>query len=315
MPVVQQQWSVSGDGGYLGCTQLSNEVRFKAANVCRFRQFVRPESDIGKNKGDTLYFDKVSKVATGGGALGENDKIPYTKMAIKQGSLSVNEYGNAIAWTGKLEDLAQLDIESIVIHGLTDDMNEVLDTVCANIFRNGEYFYTPTGSVAVPGGTFATGGVAGATATRNFQVYDNKQLVRRLKRLNVPKFDGQNYMAITSTTALAGLEDDSEFIADQRELDPSIFFNGEVKQFYNTRYVEETNVLSNSLAGGLGELVMFGWDPVVEGIVIPEELRYQIGSADFGRDKGLAWYGLMGWARTWNFTIDAEFRIIRVSSL
>lgn len=80
--------------------------------------------------------------------------------------------------------------------------------------------------------------------------------------------------------------------------------------------MEETNVLSNIIGSGsiYGEAVFIGSDAVREGIAIPEEIRIDI-PKDFGRDQGIAWYGLLGYVKTWDYTADGETRIIHVTSL
>jgi hypothetical protein len=51
----------------------------------------------------------------------------------------------------------------------------------------------------------------------------------------------------------------------------------------------------------------------MEGIVIPEEIRYKI-PQDYGRDKGLAWYWMGAFKIIWQRSNDSEFRIIHVGS-
>jgi len=62
--------------------------------------------------------------------------------------------------------------------------------------------------------------------------------------------------------------------------------------------VEETNALSNSLNTSYGEAVFFGDDAVLEAIAVPEEIRYDV-PKDFGRNKAIAWYGLLGFQIVW----------------
>jgi len=72
-------------------------------------------------------------------------------------------------------------------------------------------------------------------------------------------------------------------------------------------------VLSNILNTYYGEAVFFGADAVREGIVCPEEIRIDI-PKDFGRDQATAWYALLGFVKTWDFSADGETRIIHVTS-
>jgi len=47
-----------------------------------------------------------------------------------------------------------------------------------------------------------------------------------------------------------------------------------------------------------GEAVFFGDDAVLEAVAIPEEVRYDL-PKDFGRNKAVAWYGLLGFQIIW----------------
>lgn len=78
--------------------------------------------------------------------------------------------------------------------------------------------------------------------------------------------------------------------------------NGEVGSYYKCRILEETNALDNSIGTSdvAGEAYVVGGDdvynrPVIEGVVVPEEIRYKVG-VDYGRDRGMAWYYLGGFA-------------------
>ena len=63
-----------------------------------------------------------------------------------------------------------------------------------------------------------------------------------------------------------------------------------------------------------GGSVFFGEDAVLKAVAIATEIREKI-PADFGRDKALAWYGLLAYQIVWSATAAAgEVRILRVHS-
>jgi N4-gp56 family major capsid protein len=283
----------------------------------KFRQFVRPDSAIGKNKGDTFDFDRVSNVATGGGSILESQKMPETKVTISKASMTITEYGNSIPYTGKLEALAEFSPSNIITVALKDDMAKVLDTAAAAQFQAAKMKYTPTGSSSVPTGVFDNDGTVSTAATRNVQVFDIEEIRDYLaSSLHAPKYDGENYMGIGSTGFLRGImRDKDEFQEAAKYGDPERLFSGEVGRIRGVRLVEETNVLSNTMGTGSykGEGVIFGADPVVEGIAIAEEIRAKI-PGDYGRDKGVAWYFLGGWKQVWDTATDGQARIIHVTS-
>jgi N4-gp56 family major capsid protein len=162
--------------------------------------------------------------------------------------------------------------------------------------------------------TFGTAGAALSTAGANMSDKNVRDVIDQLKKLNVPRYDGENYICIASTNSIRGLYDFFEAKAQNTTMKP--LFSGEVGQYYGCRFIEETNILSNTLGSGaaFGEAVFFGDDAIREGIVIPEDIRIDL-PKDFGRDQAIAWYYLGGFVQTWNFSTDGETRIIHLTSL
>ncbi len=87
----QQLWAVNSLGGYLASDELSKKVRHASQPLMKFRQFVDPEGAMGRNRGDTVLFNKISNISASGGTIAETDTIPKNNYTIKQGSLVVTE--------------------------------------------------------------------------------------------------------------------------------------------------------------------------------------------------------------------------------
>lgn len=49
------------------------------------------EGAIGKNRGDSVLFDKISNITTAGGTLNETATISKRNYTLTQGTLTVNE--------------------------------------------------------------------------------------------------------------------------------------------------------------------------------------------------------------------------------
>jgi N4-gp56 family major capsid protein len=308
-----QVWVTNSLGGHLTSPELSRKVRVAAQPLMRFRQFVRPEQEFGANKGDTLQFDKVSNVATEGRIISELEVVPETQITIYKDSITVSEFSNSIPFTWKLELLAKLDINSMLVEALKNDMAKVLDKYCAAEFKTTDLKYSPTGNEQDRDYDFETDGTAG-TAQRPMSLWDVKNVADLAKSTyHMPFFDGNNYMTVASTTYMRSLKDDSEFIDMAKYGDPKRLFDGELGRVYGVRHTEETNALDGNLAGGLGEALFFGGDAVVEMAVYPEEIQAKIGS-DYGRDKGLRWVWIGGFALTWDYSSEGEARVIHITS-
>lgn len=307
----QQLWSVSTLGGYLSNSVLSKQIRHAAQPLMKFRQFVSPEPAIGKNRGDKVFFNKISNISTAGGTLTETSTIPKRNYTIVQSTLTVNEYGNAVPWTLKAQVLADVQVPDLVKTVLRNDMAKVLDSAAAAEYKTSVYKAAVVNTATT---TFSTSGTASATSSGSMSDKTVRDVIDKLKTLNVPRYDGNNYICIASTNSIRGLYDFFEAKIQQTSAKP--LFNGEVGQYYGCRFVEETNILKNTLGSGSidGEAVFFGGDAVREGIVVPEDIRIDI-PKDFGRDQAIAWYYLGGFKIAWDFTNDSETRIIHLTSL
>jgi N4-gp56 family major capsid protein len=314
--VAGQSWTVSATGGYLANPRLSRQVRHAASLIMKFRQFVRPEPGYGKGKGDRILVDRITQVAVGGGKLTENVRIPETNVTISQQTVTVYEYGNAIPYTGKLESLSEFSVDNLWTKALRDDMMETLDTDCAAEFQAAQVKYTPTGTAAAPGGTFATDGTVATAATRDVMGYDVKQVALYLaSTLKAPRYDGENYICICPPEFVNALLGDDEIKQDFRYGDPARLFIGEMGRWHHTRFIEETNVLDGTIGttSYAAEAVMFGEDPVVEGVAVPGEIRAKI-PEDYGRSKGVAWYALLGFKIVWDTAYARQARIVHITS-
>jgi len=307
----QQIWATSSLGGYLSNNVLSKQIRHAAQPLMKFRQFVNAEAAAGKNRGDKVFFNKISNISTAGGTLSETSTIPKRNYTIVQSTLTVNEYGNAIPYTLKVQSLADVTVPDMVKTVLRNDMAKVLDSAAAAEFKTCVYKAAVVNTATT---TFSTSGTASATSSGSMSDKNVRDVIDQLKKLNVPRYDGNNYICIASTNSIRGLYDFFEAKAMQTTMKP--MYNGEVGQYYGCRFVEETNILKNTLGSGSvdGEAVFFGGDAVREGIVIPEDIRIDL-PKDFGRDQAIAWYYLGGFKITWDFTNDSETRIIHLTSL
>lgn len=308
-----QVWVTSSLGGFLTAPELSRNLRYQAQPLMVARQFIRPEVDFGQNSGDTLLFEKVSNVAVQGRVVAETERTPETNITIFQDQMVAQEYTNSIPYTWTLEILAKLDINSMLIESLKNDMAKTLDKAAGSQFQAASFVYTPTGTETNRQSVFNTNGTA-TGATRNMAAYDMKNIVDKMQGTYfIPLYDGKNYIGIETTTFQRGLKDDTEWIDAAKFGDPDRLFSGEVGEYYGVRNVKETNFLNNALANGLGEGVIFGWDPVIEIAVYPEEIQAKIGY-DYGRDRGLRWVWVGAFKLTWNFALQGDSRIVHVTS-
>jgi len=312
-----QVYSVNSLGGVMSQPYLSQKLRAVAQPLFRFRQFVDAKEAIGKNRGDTFLFDKMQNVQTQGGVLVETNTIPETQFVTNQGTCVITEYGNAIPFTQKLENLAQFQLEPATEQRLRDDMVKVLESACGTKYINTEFIAVMSATNSV---VFTTNGTATATSSANLSGSNTRDIVNFMVKKLVPKYDGRNYVCIASVIAMSGMHADTaaggwQDISKYTVTFAPNVFAGEVGEFYKTRFVEETGFLSNTIGlnSTYGQAVFFGADQVYEAMAVPEEIRVKI-PQDYGRDMGLAWYALLGFQTVWNYNVDTEQHIVYVTS-
>lgn len=319
-----QSWSIAADGGHFANPSLSSKLRYANTSQYVFRQFTRPEPGYGKQRGESIDFDKVSMAVTSGGQIGEFQDIPETKFSIVKDNLQVTEWGNSIPWTGKLETLSEFNPQQPVQKVILNDEKLVLDNAVATELKTSKLCYIPTGATTQ---TWDVDGTASTAGTAQFNYFHLKEMVDAAETgifgsgntgKIIPKFPDGKYVVVLSVKAKRGLFDDPEFQEAAKFSYPRKLLNGEIMEetVYNCRFVitDNESALSN-VAGSndIGEALLLGDDSIVEGIAMKEELRYKL-AVKYGRDKGLAWYAILGFKKPWDYVNDGEEHIIRFTS-
>lgn len=309
---------VNSAGGFMTNNSLSKKMRIAAQPMMKFRQFCDVKDGVGKGRGALVFFDKVKNVTTAGSALNETVAITTGGFLMTQGTITMTEYGNGITYTGKLDALAEFDVANIVQKTLRNDMAKIIDAAAAAQFTSTKLKYT---CLSATSGTLGTNGTASGTSTAVTGVlndYHVKNIIDTLRELNVPLYDGENYICIGSVAALRSLKDSTNWLNAAQYGDPERLFSGEVGRYYNCRFIEETNAITTGNTMGASsvkaEAVFFGADAVAEAVAVPEEIRFNV-ATDFGRSQGIAWYYLGGFAKVWDYAADVEEHIIHVTSL
>ena len=314
-----QVWATANLGGNHAQPRLTERLRHNAQPLFKLRQFIDAQEAIGKGSGDTFNFAKAGNVQTQGGTLVETSTIPETQFITNIGTATINEYGNSVPWTGKVDALGQFEIPATTERKLRDDLVKVLESAAGAQYAASDYIAVMSATNNV---VFTTDGTATATANSNLTGANVRSIVDYMRRSPqlIPMYDGENYICVSSVTALSGLHADTaaggwQDISKYTEAQVTNVFAGTVGRFYKTIFVEETGYLSDTIGTNtaFGQAVFFGADAVYEAVSIPEEIRTKI-PQDFGRDQGLAWYALLGFQKVWEFDVDGEEHIVFVTS-
>lgn len=302
-----QVWQTDALGGYMWAPNLSRKLRTALQPMVRFRQYCDVREAFGKGKGQQFAWDVYSDVVTQGGELNETDEMPETNFTITQQTLIVNEYGNSVPFTKKLDDLSEQPVTEVIHKVLKNDARKALDSAA-----NAQFELTPirvVGNATTTISVTENGTPSGAPA-QEFLAAHGKLIADEMAERDIPTFDGVNYMAVARPTTLRAFKDELEGIHQYVSEGWHVIMNGEKGRYEGIRYCEQTNIAAEGWANSDG-IFFFGSDTVVEAFSIQEELRGKI-PTDYGRSKGIAWYALLGYGIV--HTAAAQARILKWDS-
>lgn len=314
---MSHSWTSDGVSGVYKNHKLSSKIRMAAIAEAKFMQFVQPEDGYGRNNGESVTITRVSNVTVPTSTLlVEGVRISEDNVSLSTQAITVAENGRAIPYTNLAVDLSHFDLKNAIQRKLRDQLKLSLDISAAAAFKEGKVLAIPS---ALSTTTFDTDGTASTAAVSNLNMYHVESIRDYMfSTLNIDPYMGDDYMCVLITKAKRGLLRDPQWQDWKKYTDPSAKFNGEIGRIENIRFVEtnHTSALSDSKGTGsvLGEAVFFGADPVRMAVAQDPELRAKE-SEDYGRSKGVAWYGIYGFGQIWKDSANAgEARVVYVTS-
>lgn len=300
----------------LAKTMLSDQIRMVNMVSTAFRVTARLEPKFGAHKGQTVAIEKWQKLAQNTSTINEFAELPLKKPTINEVTITMNEYGSGIAYTEKSKTVAEYMVDEQIRRLIETNSVESMDTVVGQVAQTSDVFYTPTGSAATPGGTFDKDGTISTTASRDLMAYDFLEMAANLRNDNISKYDGQYFLAICNPFAMRALFNDANAVVGNVEIlkwaNPEANLKGELGQGYGFRFVEETNVLSNTIGGSTynGEVIIMGDDAIAEAMAIPETVATE--THNFDRFLAIAWHCLTGFSKVWTNSVDGQYALVRV---
>lgn len=309
-------WTFDAPTGVFKNHAMSSQLRLAAIAECKFMQFVKPEPGYGKKKGESITITRVSNIVVPtNGRLAENNRIPEDLLTLTTVAITVAEWGRSVPYTSLPEDLSKFDIENIIQKKLRDQMSLILDNASAAAFKTGMIKAEATGASSI---NFDTGGTATQQATSNLLMYHVEQIRDYMfSTLNVPAYEGDDYIGLVSTKAKRGLINDPAWETWHKYTDPQSKYKSEIGRMENIRFIEinHTSALSGSIGlnSAVGEAVFFGEDAVAMAVAEDPELRAAI-PQDFGRSKSVAWYGILEFGLVWTTANAGEARVVHFTS-
>jgi len=312
-----QVWKTDSLGGYMYSDNLSKELRTAVQPGLRFRQFtdVKDPEHNQRHAGAIFHWNVYSDVATQGTTVAEEDVIPETNFAISQGTLTITEYGNSVPYTSKLDDLSEQPVKEIIHKVLKNDCKKAIDSAAHDQFKDTVLRAVPTAGTDTSAITLTTNGTATATNSIALGKEHVKTIIDTMKERDIPPYMEEDYYAIARPSTFRALKNDLEGIKQYVETGFGHIMRGEIGRYEGCRFIEQTNIAkgTGSTAGTEWTNAKSDWcfflgeDTVAEAVAVPEEIRGKL-PGDYGRDKGVAWYTLLGFGLV--HTQAAQSRII-----
>ncbi len=294
--MASQLWLTNSLGGYMWSPNLSKVLRHAVQPTVKYRQFadIKDAAVQGKGKGDTFHWNVYSDIAVQGTSLVETSTMPESNFTITQGTMTITEYGNSVAYTGKLDDLSEHPVKEIIGKVLKNDAKKAFDIAAYNQFKVTPVRVVPTGGTSTTALTITTNGTA--TLTNNVALGKEhvKLIIDEMKERNIPPYSGDDYVALARPRTYRQFKNDLEAIHQYTDEGFRLILNGEIGRYENCRFIEQTNIATLAWTNAKSDrAIFFGQDMVAEGIACPEEMRGKI-PTDYGRSRGIAWYYLGG---------------------
>lgn len=311
----QQTWTFDAPTGTYKSHAMSRRLFEAALEKAVFMDFVRPIDSFGRKRGETITLTRVAELAEPTTPdLTEGVRIPEDAISLSTTAITVTEIGRAVPFTSLSDDLSRFDMTNIVQRRLRGQMRLSLDTKLATAFKTAQVKYVPTGLTS---NNITTNGTPGAAASANLNVFHLEEIRDFMfDTLRVPPLEGEDYVGIFRTLGIRGVKRDPDWEEWHKYTDPRAKFNGEVGRIESIRLLETNHAEALGKIGTssvLGEGVVFGEDSVVMAEAMTPELRAAI-PKDFGREKAVAWYGILEFGVVWDTGNAGEAKIVHVSS-
>ena len=313
--MAQFTWTFDMPTGVWKQHALSARLYQAAVEESVMMDYVKPVEGFGRRQGESITLKRVSAIAEPTSAnLTEGIRIPEDTLALSTRSITLKEIGRAVPFTSFAEDLSDIDIENTVQGELKRQMKLTLDTKAAVAFKSTQIKYAITGLAS---NLITTNGTFGAPSTANMNVFHAEEIRDYLyDTLRAPGYAGDDYVGVFRTLGIRGIKRDPDWEEWHKYTDPSAKFNSEVGRIENIRFVETNHNLAFGKVGTgsvLGEGVVFGADAVAMAEALTPELRAAM-PQDFGRQRAVAWYGILEFATIWDTGNAGEAKIVHVGS-
>ena len=314
-------WDFDAPTGVFKNASLSADLYETALENTVAMPYVDVETAFGKHTGETHNLTRFTHVTEPTSAvLDELIAIPEVAFSMSTSAITVTEYGISVPYSQKLELLARYNIENAVQRTLMEQKRLTMDSLALTALKLATTDYVPTSASA---GTFTYNSTPTATAVATMTYFHCEDLAVRLyDDLRAPYHSNDQYVFILRSKTVATLRRDSQFIDWHRYGNPGVKARGETGTIERLRIIETNHAHANALpdagAALLGEGLVIGQDGATMVVAEEPHLRAAL-PGNYGRFRGIAWYGVLGFGlsftgATTQATSRGVVRVIHVTA-
>src|ERR1041384_6345990 len=211
----------------------------------RFMQFGQ-RRPLPPNRGNIVNWNRATRLKLAY-ALTEGSPISAAKqLSTTNVSATIMQFGDVLNISDLVQQVGVFNARKVATERLAGQAAECLDTVIklaildqpGGTAQNGSVTHYIKGSTS---GYFANSADVTATASDpRMQVSDIRKLVFSLRSLNVPTFDGENYVGVIHPNVVEDVIGDSKWEAFHQYTTPENIYQGEIGRLYGVRFVGST---------------------------------------------------------------------------
>jgi N4-gp56 family major capsid protein len=231
-------------------------------------------------------------------------------------AVTLNEYGNSIISTRKLDLFSLADVEPALANIVAFNMNDSLDGVVKAVLGAG------TQVIREIAGAISTAAVTGVSATDTLKAKDIRYTVAKMRAANVVPRRGSLFASYIHPEVSHDLRAETgagSWRQPHEYVDPSGVYAGEIGTFEGVAFIESPRLPNSQAGAGSGTTQTRVYDTFIMGQqalaeAVAEEPHTVIGPVTdkLMRLRPIGWYGVLGWSL---YRPESMWRIQTASSV
>ncbi len=292
-------------------------VEFALRSVPSFRAVADKKVGNQTHAGSSVLFQLYNDLAVATSALTETvDPDAVAIPATTTVAVTLNEYGNSIISTRKLDLFSLADVEPALANIVAYNMNDSLDTIVRGVLA------TSTQVIREIAGAISTAAITGVSATDTIKAKDIRYTVAKMRAANVVPRRGSLFASyihpevshdLRAETGAGAWRQPHEYV------DPSGIYAGEIGTFEGVAFIESPRLPNSQAGAGSGTTQTRVYDTFIMGQqalaeAVAEEPHTVIGPVTdkLMRLRPIGWYGVLGWNL---YRPEAMWRVQTASSV